>query len=344
VGDSVFDVKKEILTYIQDTTDLLHYKPENGTFPVLITETTKRKLEEKKINYLKKRKLDHVDKIVTIGYKKARDNPNNSRTEFFKGKLIDQMKVKVEFNQLENIKYSKFNLKLIFKLTIDKNFKKRWTSKQVDWMHNGIDLQGLLQNPLKAISRIDDFRRKFLMSYWGKLCENCELCGQKWHREHLFLHCPNVKKWQFELFKNRASAIRTEHEKAMFNHLSPNHTSSWVHNWAIWKNYWEIVFQKFDNSNKEEDQIENFRKLLKFNEFLHLKFSLSTLSENRLQKLSEQTKLFFFYSLNDSMLIQPNKAPNSSQLVSLQPPNQAVFMLFTLAKKKKKNNRNSRKK
>jgi len=136
------------------------------------------------------------------------------------------------------------------------------------------------------------------MSYWGKLCDKCELCGTEWHREHLFLDCKFVEEWEKQVYKDKFQEMRTERKNALLNHLSPNHTFSWIYNWTIWKTYWEIIHLKFDDCFNTENQIEKFRKLLKFNEYLHLKFSTSTLHQNKMKTVSTETNLFYFYSLN----------------------------------------------
>ena len=81
------------------------------------------------------------------------------------------------------------------------------------------------------------------MSYWGKIMEECELCGNKFSRKHLFSECNVVKNWERKVFgKKKKDKLRTE---SMFDNKSQNHTLSWVYNWCIWKNFWEIVFEKF---------------------------------------------------------------------------------------------------
>ena len=206
----------------------------------------------------------------------------------------------MDFNQLSNIKYKKINTKLIFKITIDKNVKHLWTEKQEDWIvDHKIDVAGLLSNNIKTISRIDDFRRKFLMGYWGRLCKKCHLCGEKWKREHLFLECRKIREWEREVFKDKDSRIaHKERRDSLFDKNNPNHTFSWIYNWAIWKNYWEIVYGSFEKCTEPKEQAKNFEKLVKFNEYLHLRFSISTQNKKNLEKVYTETELFQFFSLN----------------------------------------------
>ena len=292
-------------SYIEDQIDLKNYKPTNATFPVQLRDRTKRRLKRKKIRYLVENDLDEADKLVTTGHRNASDSPTNRKTVIYKGKTIDWItKSKVKFNQLENRECKKITLKIVFGITIDKEIEKKnnWTNKQRSWIEQKINLKGLFTTNLKTISRIDDFRRKFLMSYWGKLSEKCELCGNEWHREHLFLDCPIVKEWEKGVFKNKKCFlnIRLERKKAMFDHLHQYHTFSWIYNWTIWKNYWDINYLKFNDCLNINNQIENLKKMIKFNEYLHLKFSISTLNQNKMETLSSETNLFYFYSLNSS--------------------------------------------
>ena len=299
VGDSVFDAVKETVTYIEDYNDLMVFKPVNGTFPSLINKSTKKRLIEKKEKYLKKRKLNAVDKIVTVGHRNASETPTKQKTLIYKGRTIDHIqKLKVDFNQLSNIKYNKITTKLIFKITIDDEVKNLWTEKQEDWMvDHKIDVPGLLSNNIKTISIIDDFRRKFLMGYWGRLCENCKLCGEKWKREHLFFECKEVRKWEKEVFENNRESSK-ERKDSLFNRNNPNHTFSWIYNWTIWKNYWEIVYNSFENCLEFSEQVKNFEKLIKFNEYLHLRFSIATQNLKNLKKVLNETEFFHFFSLN----------------------------------------------
>ena len=97
-------------------------------------------------------------------------------------------------------------------------------------MNEGINLKSLFKNNLKTISRIDDFRRKYLMGYWGKLMEKCFLCDEEFSRKHLFCECSVVEKWEKCAFGNNKEK-RKIRIKSMFDNKNENHTSSWVWNW-----------------------------------------------------------------------------------------------------------------
>ena len=225
-----------------------------------------------------------------------------SKQRVFKADLIEWVnKVDIVFNDLEKIKNKKINLKNIFKITIDNEIKTKWTKNQKEWINQNINLKTLFSNNLKTISRIDDFRRKYLMSYWGKLMENCKLCDEKFSRKHLFQECSVVNIWEKNVYgnNNNISKIKTRIE-SMFDNKSQNHTSSWIYNWCIWKNYWEIVYSKFESCELIDKQISNLKKLIKFNEYLHLRFSIE--SSIKIETIENETKIFNFYQLKKDHL------------------------------------------
>ena len=209
---------------------------------------------------------------------------------------------------MEKKKLKKINIKNIFKITIDTEVKSKWTEKQEKWKKRGIKLKSLFSKNLKTISRIDDFRRKFLMSYWRRKAaerKKCELCGEKWHIEHIFNECTVVEKWENKIYgekrkngtykNNSKRRIRIE---SMFDGKSVDHTFSWIYNWCIWKTYWEVVFKKFEKFEKVDNQVQVLTKHLKFFEHLHLMFSNFIRSKNHtLDTVSTQTEQFHFYSL-----------------------------------------------
>ena len=54
-------------------------------------------------------------------------------------KEVDWMtKVKVTFNQMEEKKLKKINISNIFKVTIDKNVQPIFTTRQKDWIKEGV--------------------------------------------------------------------------------------------------------------------------------------------------------------------------------------------------------------
>jgi hypothetical protein len=93
-----------------------------------------------------------------------------------------------------------------------------------------------------------------------------------------------------------------ERRKSLFDRLNPNHTFSWIYNWTIWKNYWGIVYDSFENCLDFDAQVKNFEKLIKFNEYLHLRFSLATQNKKNLEKVSNETQLFHFFSFDLNFL------------------------------------------
>jgi hypothetical protein len=214
-------------------------------------------------------------------------------------------------------------MKNIFKITIEKDFKEnpRWTDKQKDWIYQGYNLKSLFSKNLKTIARIDDFRRKFLMRFWRQKMENpkCHLCGENWHSDHLFEKCKVVEKWENEVYEENIKKKITKNNKnqkikknkkttknlkretrieSMMDDKSPDHTFSWIYNWCIWKNYWEIVFEDYDNCSIFENQTKNLTKLLKIFEKAHLLYATYSLTKNyTIDKVNLETQNFTFHSL-----------------------------------------------
>ena len=275
--------------FFEDQRDIELYSKKSCTFPVEIMEEDKQILVEKKENYLWKHKLDQVDKIVSIGHRDQCSTPNQKIKTTKSQSNNFLQKVRVSFNQMEERKLKKISISNIFKITIDVGVKPKWTDKQNLWRKRGYRLRRLFSRNLKTISRIDDFRRKYLMSYWRRKCSKtpvCELCGHDWDREHIFYKCKVVKNWENKVYGVEGKNGRYTNTKrrirkyAMMDNSSENHTYSWVYNWCIWKTYWEIVFQKFEKCKDEDKQAQVFTKHLKFFEHLHLMYSIYCQSKN----------------------------------------------------------------
>ena len=191
--------------------------------------------------------------------------------------------VKIRFT---DFKEEKICVKNIFKFTIDKYQEPSWTSKQKEWINNGVKLSSIFTLKLNTISKIEDFRRKYFMRYWNYFpYKECSLCNEEFERQinvdHIIYECKKVKKWEKKLKINS-----DERKINNFDHNSLDHTSSWIQSWCLWKNYWQIVFKSFEKSSILEYQISNFTKLLKYNEYLHLKYLLLFNKKNIDTKIS----------------------------------------------------------
>ena len=66
---------------------------------------------------------------------------------------------------------------------------------------------------------------------------------------------------------------------SFINFKNENHTSSWIYNWCIWKNYWQIIF-----NNQKIDQ-QDFRNFVD-REIQETEDSIT----NRQETLTKQTK------------------------------------------------------
>ena len=310
-GDAMYDAEKREVYFFEDQRDVDLYQKMSRTFPIKISEEDKQKLIEKKEKYLWKNKLEKVDKVVSIGHRDQYQTPTKP-IQIEKSESFEFLqKVRVTFNQMEQRKLKRINIRNIFKITIDVDVKPKWTDKQWGWMRKGVKLKSLFSNNLKTIARIDDFKRKYLMSYWKKMGQKqpkCELCGKEWHREHLFDDCEVVEKWENKIYgvKGKSGEYknnkRKKRKEAMMDNSSTNHTFSWIYNWCIWKTYWDVVFQKFKNFREEENQVQMLTKHIKFFERLHLIYSIYSQSKKHtLDTVSIETEQFHFYSLSNQI-------------------------------------------
>jgi hypothetical protein len=212
---------------------------------------------------------------------------------------------------MEENKLTKINMKNIFKITIEKDFKEnpRWTERQKLWINKGFNLKSLFSKNLKTLSRIDDFRRKFLMRYWRKNSQKtiCQLCGRNWHNDHLFKKCKVVEEWEDNVYgeKGRKGIISTNKKRdnrinAMMDDKSPDHTFSWIYNWCIWLTYWDFVFEKFEDNEELDKQTQHFIKLLKKFEKAHLLFASYSFTKNyTLDNVTLETQHFTFQNLKN---------------------------------------------
>ena len=297
VGDTLLDWHSSEIVYFGDEEDIDRFKFVNKTIPVEISQNSKKRLLEKKENYIQKRKK--IDQVVSIGHQ--RDTPVKTVPQ--RSKPLNWLKkVKVTFNQMEERKIKKINISNIFKVTIDDDFQPLHTKRQKDWLKMGYDLIGLFSVTLIIISRIIDFRRKFLMSYWRKTEDKCCLCNETFDRMHIFSKCSVVKKWEEEMHANRKNCgdLRKIRIESMFNHKLTSHTWSWIFNWCIWKNYWQVKFQDFDKSDQLESQINNLKEIVKLNEYLHLKYSNATVKQSKIELVAAQTQFFSYFKYSKS--------------------------------------------
>jgi len=168
--------------------------------------------------------------------------------------------------------------------------KKKWI------IEDRMKLQQLFTNNLKTISRIDDFKRKTLMNFWFQLrLMECPLCNHhKFGEEHLLNDCDKVKEWEIEIYgiKKRKMRINSQYKVK-----ESDHTLSWIYNWCIWKNLWEIFYKKFKNSEQKDPQIKNLKKLMKTNEYIHLVLISETRNFHKnATQIEKEIKNFSFYS------------------------------------------------
>jgi hypothetical protein len=121
--------------------------------------------------------------------------------------------------------------------------------------------------------------------------------SKKFSPSHLFNDCKKVEQWEIKVYKSFKRKARIESQNDCY---SENHTFSWIYNWCIWKNFWEIFYNKFEDCKEIKNQTSNLRKMLKHNEFIHLKLILETRDTPKNQSsLQKETALFSFYQFKN---------------------------------------------
>ena len=92
--------------------------------------------------------------------------------------------------------------------------------------------------------------------------------------------------------------------KEQYFHSKPNHVASWIYNWCIWKNYWKIFYKNYENCENPETQLNNFHKLVKYNEYVHLKLILSSRNlEKESENIKNEIESFSFFHLDKGKII-----------------------------------------
>ena len=137
------------------------------------------------------------------------------------------------------------------------------------------------------------------MRFWNYFPQdNCSLCnedfgkkGKKLTINHILYKCRRVKTWEFIL-----NIEPNQRKRENFDGTSPNHLCSWIHSWCLWRIYWNVVFDKFENSCKMKSQLSNLTGLVKLTEYKQLMFHIF-----RVRKNDPHTsyKKFIFFDLDD---------------------------------------------
>ena len=135
--------------------------------------------------------------------------------------------VKITYsNKLLNL--SKINLKSILReVPVEEN----WTKEQKKWMEKGIPIKEIFQKRMGTFNKVEDYKTKTTMNYWGKLPRDC-ICGLKFTVFHFLTECTFSKSLQNGLIDN--NNICREHQ---FNPKSNLFLQSWIINWCSWKTY-----------------------------------------------------------------------------------------------------------
>lgn len=185
------------------------------------------------------------------------------------------------------------NLKSIFQ-SIERNKEPEWTSKQIEWINSGIQLEQLFTHKTGNTTRIEDFRIKFLMNYWSKNRFDCKLCGEKLSAFHILNECKNMKEIEILSYGETLRNMRIEDQ---FNLKSNNFDYCWILNWCLWKCYYKLVFD-------QETTISNLSFKIKFeikkNEMIYLRILIPKMknkSKQRQNELIQRTNKFIHFKI-----------------------------------------------
>ena len=164
----------------------------------------------------------------------------------------------------------------------------------------GVDLEKkIFSKKIRTIAKIEDFRLKFFMRFWNYFPqEKCSLCKEDFGKKeknltinHILYKCRNIKKWEAFLKINS-----DQRKKDNFDGTSPNHLCSWIHSWCLWRIYWDVAFDKFENSSKKKAQLSKLIGLVKLTEYKQLMFHIFRIKKNDPHTSYDN---FIFFDLNE---------------------------------------------
>ena len=293
-GQTIFDWFTKKIIHISDEKTKNLYEIKNKTIPIKITENAL--MTYKHLEKIKNKNQEN-EKIFEMSPSEINKDEitKANHSTWMNGEKIEYLGFK---------EGQKITLNSIFKNMIsdEEETQPLWTEKQEKWIKKGVDLKKLLSIKIKTLPKIEDFRRKFLLNFWSKMrfhkCPFCQGSEIKFNIKHLLLKCPTIKEWEEYTY---GLEKREKRIKAFWNHKDPNYLSSWIFNWCIWKNVWDIKFERLPNLTSEKHQTKNFQRHLKENEYVHIKIILEKrkdVKENK-NKYNKETDLFKYYQLNE---------------------------------------------
>jgi len=278
--------------------------------------------EEKPIYFSNQQQIDECEEktFCAINYDKQLDSPQikfsleNGQFDKLAIFKADQIKwsesTTLYFVDLEK---KKINLKNMFKQTINKYKKQKWTENQRKDIERGTKLSALFQKKMRCCSKIKDFRVKELMKFWTRLrFFKCSLCGEEKNSiKHILNECSITKKWEMSIDQ---TGEKTEiRQKSQHDPSHPNHTWSWIMNWSLWKNYWQTHFHVYQQQQLLENQIKNFENVLRDEEYNHIMFCKETSKKFNEESFKQEIQHFCFYSIENGEIIDVNQK-NTSHL------------------------------
>ena len=180
-----------------------------------------------------------------------------------------------------------------------------WTKTQQHWLHKlDIPIDDMLTSKLNTIEKVNDFRTKFALNYWGKHKNTC-VCGKDFSIFHFLTDCQLVYNWLRKLFINPDDLLF-----AQFNPKKNTHLQMWILKWCAWKAYHTELQNIVVQNGTITFSGLGFYKLVKKYEKLHLIYIILTTYTRKISKLLiEETKSFFFYELTRNFHIKKKDHP-----------------------------------
>ena len=195
------------------------YKQANLTYSKIEKQTHYTPKPGEEIFNLKTNKIQKINNnnnFINKGIVPLITNNNNEKNT---KKKIDWNNKNININYTD-YKRGKINLKRIFYLSEDKKQQPKWSKHQQKWIDHKVNLKRIFTRPLKTITKIDNFRRKFFLNFWYRIKTfNCSLCGNVLSTEHILNECSKVKEWFEEeySFDTKIAQLDPGNEKHLYS-------------------------------------------------------------------------------------------------------------------------------
>ena len=180
------------------------------------------------------------------------------------GNLITKTKAKTWWDNVEvtfdnkNFYKNKINQKLILN-EMYKRIENAWTKSQKHFISQNIPLEDFFTKKLNTFEKINDFRIKFALNFWGESKSNC-LCGKSFSLYHFLTECQIIFDW--------LKLILYDPDRLLFALFQPGnkvHLHAWIINWCAWKTYNKEIKNPIENGLITINSLNfsNFLKIMK---------------------------------------------------------------------------------